>query len=108
MRCSPLRPPMSPRRPQPRPWMFPRARRPHDERGKMSNDFLGEVYINDLEECVQMYEGSFKLQPATTMSIKRDVYKEYTQDASKVFKPPDAKDQRDKKTEWTSGLTGSK
>jgi hypothetical protein len=35
----------------------------------ITSEFLGEVYINDLEECREMYEGSFPLQAGTLESI---------------------------------------
>merc|ERR1719163_2066003 len=80
-----------------------------DHKGTGRNEFLGEVYINDLEECREMYEGSFRLQPATQESTKRDVYKGYHLDSkTKVYKPPDGRDSRDKTTEWTTGLQGTK
>jgi hypothetical protein len=79
-----------------------------DHKGTGRNEFLGEVYINDLEECREMYEGSFPLQPATQESIKRDVYKGYHLDSKKVYVPPATRDSRDKTTEWTTGLQGTK
>jgi hypothetical protein len=79
-----------------------------DHKGTGRNEFLGEVYINDLEECREMYEGSVPLQPATTESIKRDVFKGYHQDSQKVWAPPGTRDQRDKATEWATGMYGTK
>merc|ERR550514_853622 len=39
---------------------------------KLRNEFLGEVYIHDLEECRELYEGSFNLNHAVPESIKRE------------------------------------
>merc|ERR1719174_716931 len=79
-----------------------------DHKGTGRNEFLGEVYINDLEECREMYEGSFPLQPATQESIKREVFKGYQLDPNKVYVPPGTRDSRDKTTEWMTGLQGTK
>jgi hypothetical protein len=73
------------------------------------NKFLGEVYINDLEECREMYEGSFPLQAATKESIDRQFFKEYKYDErQRVFVPPATSDSRSKSTEWKTGMSGSK
>jgi len=77
----------------------------------MTSEFLGEVYINDLEECREMYEGSFPLQAATLESTKREkqIYKGYHLDpTTKVYKPPEAKDSRSSVSEWSAGMGGSK
>merc|ERR1719163_1708330 len=77
----------------------------------ITSEFLGEVYINDLEECREMYEGSFPLQAGTLESTKREkqIYKGYHLDpTTKVYKPPEAKDSRSSVSEWQAGTGGSK
>merc|ERR1719313_1703902 len=73
-----------------------------------SSEFLGEVYIDDLEECRDMYEGNFPLRPATQESIKREIYTGYHLDSSKVYSPPATRDARSRVAEWTSGMSGTK
>merc|ERR1719183_2431036 len=69
-----------------------------DKKKGGGNEFLGEVWINDLEECREMYEGSFPLQPASADSgggsHKRDIFVSYTQQADNVFAPPKEKDKQ--------------